>query len=205
MKTKLLPVLLFFLLIFYVFSAVDFAIAGSLILAAILFRISAVWLFSTAFLSFVLFFICLVFNVHHDFIADLSVSSYVLFASGLALFFIRGEKQTFPMAVLRGDNLRFIGVLSMALLIYPLAGATVAVFLGYGGLWLIFPRFRNSHWSFMATIFFLLSCAVFLITRQDSIAVQSAILAYSFLIIGVFQILADSIRQKAPKELVRPL
>lgn len=206
MTAKILSVSLLFLLILYVFSAVDFALAGSLILAAILFRIAAAWLFSAAFLSFVFFLIARIFGLHFDFIADLSVTSYAFFASGLGLFFIRGEKQSLPLAMPQADFFKFAGIILLVVLLYPLTGTIVSAVLVYGGFLLAFPRFRDGRWPFITAILFLLGCPIFLITRQDDIAVQSAILAYSFLIIGVFQILTSSIGQKKlSKELVHPL
>lgn len=206
MTTKILPVLLLFLLILYVFSAADLAVAGSLILASVLFQFSAVWLFTTAFLFFVGYIASQVFNIHFDFVADLSIASYVLFVSGLALFFIRGEKITQSLAHLKGDILKFGGMVLLTLLIYPLVGLTLALVLGYGGFIIAFPRYRSNRWSFIVAILFLIGCPIFLITKQDVMAVQSATLAYIFLIIGVFQVLANSVGQKkSPKELVHPL
>lgn len=196
MMTKILPITLLFLLILYVFSALDFAIAGSLILTVILFRISSIKLFYAAFLSFGLFFITLIFNTHLDFIADLSLTSYTLFVAGLVLFFIRGENKTLSLTVPSGDIFKFAGILLFAGLIYPFAGLIMALLLGYGCFLLIFPRFRNNRWPFIGAMVFLFSVPIFLIIEQDDIAIQSAILAYFLFIVGILQILAGSFWKK---------
>lgn len=192
-----------FLVVLYLTGAIDYGLAALLISLIAVLRLPAVYLFLWALLSFILYLLLIFLSLRPEIVGDLSVSSYFLFAAGLVLYFLQGQKDQwnirFPLfshfIIRKSQLLKSGGILVFILLIYPLAGAYLALIFGYIALLIIFHKFSDGRYAFGIALFFLVLCPFLLLAKKDKIAETSAIFTYYFLVIGTLQEIIEIVRK----------
>lgn len=191
---KIAVVCFLFLVIIYFTLAVDYAIAGSILAAIFLFGLPAVWLFISSFIFFFWYLIFTFLALKFNFIGDLSVSSYFLFAGAMAVYFLQGQKNrwniTLPFNIKAEisihDFYKLGGIAVLVILVYPLTSAYLAAITGYIAFLFAFKK-SDGRYAFSIALLFLILCPFLLIANKGKTAEISAIFTYYFLVIGTIQ------------------
>ena len=198
---KIAVICFIFLLVLYLISGLDLAVSLTLAACVFLFNLPSVWLFLSSFAVFGLFLVFNFLSLNLDFIADLSLSSYLLFAVAIVLYFREGQKNKWfiklpfskEVEVSSINLLKIGGILAIIFLIYPLTNAYIAAITGYIVFCLVFKK-AHGKYAIAAALFFLVASAFLLISGKDKIAEESAVFTYYFLVVGVLQEVVDFIR-----------
>lgn len=198
---KVVIVCFLFLAIISISSFLDFALTGAIIGIIILYSLPSVWLFLATFVSFILYLIFNFLGLKFDFVGDLSISSYLLFASGLILYFIQGKKKEWQLLMPFAKKLHFSqtglikfgGILLFIFLIYPLTNGYLASIVGYVAFLVVFKK-SDCRYAFAIALFFLVLCPLFLLVQRDTVAEKSAIFTYYFLVVGTIQEIINLVR-----------
>jgi len=198
---KVAVVSFLFLVVLYLTGGVDLALASVLVSAVLIFQLPSVWLFLLSFSSFALYLIFIFLNLKLDFIFDLTISSYILFAAGIILYFLQGKRKNweliFPFKqkidITQSDLIKIGGILLFVFLIYPLTNVYLAAIIGYITFLIVFRK-SDGRYAFSVALFFLILCPFLLIAKKDKIAETAAIFTYYFLVIGTVQEIINLIR-----------
>ena len=159
------------------------------------------YLFLGSFALFALFLISNFLFLKLDFIADLSVSSYLLFSIAILFYFLQGQKDKWLLKLPFSRNIeitsfdifKFAGILIAVFLIYPLTNAQIAAIIGYI-VFLAVLKKSDGRYAFTIALFFLFLCPFLLLAQKDKSAEASAIFTYYFLAVGVAQEIVSILR-----------
>ena len=196
-----------FLFVIYLTGALDLSITAAITVAALLLKFQSAWLFISSLAVFTFYLVSLFLSLKIKFVSDLSVSSYFLFAAGLILYFLEGQKSKWELKIpfldkitVKKDNLiKAGGILLFVLLIFPLGGPHFAAIFGYLAFLYLFKK-SDGRYAFAVALFFLILCPFLLIAKKDKIAEQSAIFTYYFLVLGTVQEIIGLIINPLPDE-----
>jgi len=183
-----------FLIVLYLSSAWDFALTAAIIVSSFLLSLPSIWLFLTAFFVFVAQLVFSFIGLKLDFIADATVSAYLLFVCGLILYFKEGQKHRWQVnipslkqiSISRNDLVKGGGILIFIFLISPLINIYLVALIGYIAFLIIFKK-NDGRYAFAIALFFLVLCPFLLIAKKDKIAETAAIFTYYFLVAGTVQ------------------
>jgi len=196
-----------FLFVVYLTGALDLAITASVIASALLFRFQSVWLFLSALIVFAFYLVTIFLSLKIKLVTDFSVSSYLLFASGLLLYFLEGQKSRWQInlpvldkfPVDRNNLVKLGAILFFTFLVYPLTGPNFGAIFGYIAFLYLFKK-SEGRYAFIVALFFLILCPFLLIAKREKVAEESAIFTYYFLVIGTFQEIIDMFRSPTSED-----
>lgn len=196
-----------FLLVLLVSSALDLSLVSGVCIFFVLGRSRSLPFFIAATFVFILHLVFDAYDITTRFISDLAVDAYLLFISGVILYFRwrRDERKSIlkHLQLSGGDyaskqsGIALSGGILVFLLLSPMTGGYAASIIAYGVYSYLTRRF-NGKVAVVFALFFLVIAAVFLLLKQPRIAELIGNYVYFFLAVGTIQEIVNLIRSKKP-------